>query len=117
MRLILLVILIFFACHDKKSEQTNEKLLYAALDQVHSDCIYCSNTQAMGGSCSCLEQVSIGSCAGKASGTGKSSSYHVSCSDLTQEGIWARIADNASFCESRSCPLEAYRAAFTENGL
>ncbi|TGK00263.1 hypothetical protein EHQ53_09840 [Leptospira langatensis] len=99
---------------EKKAYEQQSLLSMATDGNVRSDCVYCSNTQAFQGSCSCYQNIPVFSCAGIPSGGGKSNSYKISCSNLTKLGIWAKVSANAYSCTYLTCPPEAYRAAFTE---
>ncbi|WP_039927592.1 hypothetical protein [Leptospira vanthielii] len=123
--LIVTSLLILFSClmenETKKKEETNKKnqiFLAIVSSSLTSDCIYCTNTQAFQGSCTCYSDISVGTCTGLLSGPAKSNSYKVTCEDITSSGVWQTTEDGkSSTCIYATCPPEAYRAAFTAIGM
>ena len=126
--LVLLAVPFFFSlgsCADSygKNNQSDEALRLQALayllESPDSDCVYCSDQQALGGSCTCYEGIKMGSCPGIASGQGKNNSYRISCEDLTSGGTWVTVSEDPPVwsCTRDTCPPEAYRAAFTAESL
>ncbi|AKP25299.1 conserved hypothetical protein [Leptospira interrogans serovar Manilae] len=118
--LIFLTVLILFCQNeDKKNNQDLIRLLANTFNETRSDCVYCTDTQAFQGSCSCFSNIPIWSCQGYSSGRQKSNSIRISCEDLTSKGVWFEDSDNqgAKSCTFLSCPPEAYRAAFTPDGF
>jgi hypothetical protein len=81
-----------------------------------ADCIYCDNTRAMNGNCTCFSSIPVGSCIGMNSGQGKSNSYKISCNDLESVGVWVKLNNSTVTCHYSGCPIEAYRSAFTADG-
>lgn len=116
--LLLLIVLFYVQCSNDETKKQDNKILLSALANVATaDCIYCTNNKALGGNCTCYSDISLGSCTGMPAGEGKSNSYLISCEDLTSNGTWIPIGENASFCTSKTCPPEAYNAAFTKTGI
>lgn len=107
--------------NEKKREDNNKRnQLFLAMvnSSVTSDCIYCTNTQAFQGSCTCYSNIRLGACTGLSSGPAKSNSYKINCKEMTSSGIWHTNESEQSFiCTYTTCPPEAYRAAFTANGI
>lgn len=101
---------------EKQSARNANTLLFLLNTEATSDCIFCTDTQANQGSCSCYSNISLGTCQGLTQGKGKSNSYRISCEALTEIGIWTSLEDESKFCPYQSCPVEAYRAAFTTFG-
>ncbi|PJZ77005.1 hypothetical protein [Leptospira neocaledonica] len=101
----------------EKEDYQNQSLISAALNRnQRSDCVYCSDTRAFEGNCSCYKQIPVFSCAGIPTGKGKSNSYKISCDELVELGTWTQTSSNSYSCSYLTCPPEAYRAAFTEEG-
>ncbi|EPG75178.1 hypothetical protein LEP1GSC058_0091 [Leptospira fainei serovar Hurstbridge str. BUT 6] len=100
----------------RKDNQRQSLMSLIANQNLKADCVYCTNTQAFQGNCSCYVDIPVGTCQGISTGTGKSNSYKISCSDLTSTGIWTTDGGGNSSCTFLTCPPEAYRAAFTSNG-
>ncbi|MCB1191956.1 MAG: hypothetical protein H7A23_15560 [Leptospiraceae bacterium] len=102
----------------REKEKSNNSLILSLIieNQTTSDCIYCDNTRAFSGNCTCYSSITVGTCNGKNSGQGKSNSIKVSCSELTSIGVWTQLNDETFYCNFTSCPPEAYRAAFTNDG-
>ncbi|TGK12354.1 hypothetical protein EHO60_08875 [Leptospira fletcheri] len=104
----------------EKNREANRKQTLLSLivnKGVTADCVYCSNTQAFQGSCSCYTNIPVLTCQGLPSGNGKSNSYKISCADLVSGGgIWTQDGAGNSSCNYLTCPPEAYRAAFTAEG-
>ena len=119
-RLILIIgvsfLLLGNCLQDVENDNKYNDVIVSEFLNLKSDCIYCTDTQANGGTCSCYTSISVGACQGTAAGTGKSNSYLISCSDLTSSGTWVEQG-GVFHCESHTCPPEAYRAAFTPDGL
>ncbi|UYM84327.2 hypothetical protein MY148_12905 [Leptospira borgpetersenii] len=113
--LILLIIPILFCQKDKREQDQLIRLLVGAFNKTLSDCIYCTDTQAFRGNCSCFTNIPIWSCQGYSAGRQKSNSVKISCEDLTSEGIWSEDPENkgTKSCSYLTCPPKAYRAAFT----
>ena len=108
--------MILINCLQDPDNDSNNELLAGMALNYRTDCIYCTDTQANNGNCSCYADITIGSCQGVAAGGGKSNSYLISCSDLITTGTW--IEQGGAFnCDSNGCPSEAYRSAFTSDGL
>lgn len=101
---------------EKKANQKQTLLSLVAEGQTKSDCVYCTNTRAFEGNCSCYKDISVLSCSGLPAGPGKSNSYKVSCDELTTLGTWAESGPDSFSCSFLTCPPEAYRAAFTAEG-
>ncbi|EKR89594.1 hypothetical protein [Leptospira santarosai] len=119
--LILLTIPALF-CQKDKHEYDRDlliRLLAGAFNETLSDCIYCTDTQAFHGNCSCFTNIPVWSCQGYSAGRQKSNSVKVSCEDLTSKGIWFENPENEKVksCSYTTCPPEAYRAAFTPDGI
>ncbi|MGJ4747774.1 hypothetical protein ACQV5M_15545 [Leptospira sp. SA-E8] len=117
------IIFLIFSCtsdpqtEKEKEDYQNQSLISAALNgNQRSDCVYCSDTRAFEGNCSCYKQIPVFSCAGIPSGKGKSNSYKISCDELVGLGTWAQASSDSYSCSYLTCPPEAYRAAFTEEG-
>ncbi|WP_246052317.1 hypothetical protein [Leptospira idonii] len=123
--LTLIHLIIFYSCSTeneaKKKEEANKKnqIFLGIVNSANlSDCVYCTNTQAFQGSCTCYSNIPIGTCSGLSSGPAKSNSYKISCTELTSSGVWFISDDGKSHtCLYTTCPPEAYRAAFTANGI
>lgn len=121
--LYIFLILFIFSCSsdpntekDKENYQ-NQSLISAALNgSQRSDCVYCSDTRAFEGNCSCYKQIPVFSCAGIPSGEGKSNSYKISCDELIEGGSWTQVSSDSYSCSYLTCPPEAYQAAFTAEG-
>lgn len=103
---------------DQKIQDRNRILLSVVrTNQIPNvDCIYCTNTQAFQGNCTCYTSIRLDTCQGLATGPGKSNSQKISCSSLISEGIWVPSGGTSFSCSFATCPPEAYRAAFTSNG-
>ncbi|WP_207761477.1 hypothetical protein [Leptospira perolatii] len=101
---------------DKEENQKEQLLSILTNSNNRADCVYCSDTQAFGGNCSCYSNIPVLSCMGMPSGAAKSNSYKVSCANLVTLGTWFRINSNTYSCNYQTCPPEAYRAAFTQEG-
>ncbi|EMJ97125.1 hypothetical protein AB3N61_03945 [Leptospira sp. WS58.C1] len=121
--LSIFIILLFSYCtsdpqtQKEKEDYQNQSLISAALNgDQRSDCVYCSDTRAFEGNCSCYKQIPVFSCAGIPSGKGKSNSYKISCDELVELGTWTQVSSDSYSCSYLTCPPEAYRAAFTEEG-
>ena len=114
--LLIYLFFIFLSCTEQNNSPREEEKILSFLSEIKSDCIYCTNTQAFAGDCTCFEAIAVGSCAGMSSGEGKSNSYKISCQNLTAAGFWTTVP-GGKFCMSSGCPPEAYRAAFSETGL
>ncbi|TGL92788.1 hypothetical protein EHQ76_19665 [Leptospira barantonii] len=119
--LIFLIIPILFCQKDKEEYEKDQtiRLLAGAFNETRSDCVYCTDTQAFQGNCSCFTNIPVWSCQGRSSGRQKSNSVKVSCADLTAKGVWTEDPENsgAKSCSYLTCPPEAYRAAFTPDGI
>ncbi|AOP33190.1 hypothetical protein A0128_04560 [Leptospira tipperaryensis] len=119
--LFFLIIPILFCQKDKDEYDRDQvsRLLAGAFNETKADCIYCTDTQAFQGNCSCYKQIPVWSCQGYSSGRKKSNSVKVSCDDLTTKGIWTEDPEQtgAKSCTYLTCPPEAYRAAFTPDGV
>ncbi|PNV74451.1 hypothetical protein [Leptospira inadai] len=102
----------------REHERYNKLELLSELVQskIKADCVYCTNTQAFQGNCTCYQDIPLGTCMGIPSGTGKSNSYNITCSTLTTNGIWANVSPNAFTCTYQTCPPAAYQAAFSAQG-
>ncbi|MEI1278868.1 hypothetical protein V6Z05_11110 [Leptospira venezuelensis] len=121
--LYIIIILLYSSCtydpqtKKEKEDYQNQSLISAALNgNQKSDCVYCSDTRAFEGNCSCYKQIPVFSCAGIPSGKGKSNSYKISCDELVKLGTWTQASSDSYSCSYLTCPPEAYRAAFTEEG-
>lgn len=123
--IFILVILLFSQCEnarekEKKNRQSYNRntALFSILqrNQITSDCIYCDNTRAFNGNCTCYFSIPLATCDGMNAGTGKSNSTKISCSELVSTGVWAIHSDTLAICNYTGCPPEAYRAAFTAYG-
>ncbi|AVQ11759.1 Uncharacterized protein XB16_1427 [Leptospira santarosai] len=119
--LILLTIPALFCQKDehKYDRDLLIRLLAGAFNETLSDCIYCTDTQAFRGNCSCFTNIPVWSCQGYSVGRQKSNSVKISCEDLTSKGIWFENPENEKVksCSYTTCPPEAYRAAFTPDGI
>ncbi|EMO75653.1 hypothetical protein LEP1GSC127_0200 [Leptospira kirschneri str. 200801925] len=85
--LIFLIIPILF-CQNEEKKQNQDliiRLLANSLNETRSDCVYCTDTQAFQGNCSCFSNIPVGSCQGYSSGRQKSNSIRISCENLTYE--------------------------------
>jgi hypothetical protein len=103
----------------KKEKQHSNLVTLISLSLKNTptvDCIYCDNTRAMNGNCTCYHSIPVASCTGMTTGEGKSNSNKISCSTLTSTGVWASRNDNTFYCNYTGCPPEAYRSAFTADG-
>lgn len=101
---------------EKESARNANALLFLLNSESTSDCIFCTDTQANQGNCTCYSKITLGTCQGFSLGKGKSNSYRISCEALVSKGIWTLLDDGSQFCPYQSCPVEAYRAAFTAFG-
>ncbi|MFB5651805.1 hypothetical protein ACE5IS_14245 [Leptospira wolffii] len=101
---------------EKKANQKQTLLSLATGGTGKSDCVYCSNTRAFEGNCSCYKDIALLTCAGLPAGPAKSNSYKVSCNELTSVGAWTESGPDSFSCTYLTCPAEAYRAAFTSEG-
>ncbi|MDV6237291.1 hypothetical protein CH379_016785 [Leptospira ellisii] len=124
MKYLVLIIFCFsiIFCQEEKGRYEKDefnRLLANAFVQTRSDCVYCTDTQAFQGNCTCFTQIPVWSCQGYSSGRQKSNSVKISCEDLTSKGIWTEDPENTGVksCTYLTCPPEAYRAAFTPDGL
>ncbi|PJZ51792.1 hypothetical protein [Leptospira adleri] len=127
--LIFLIIPILFCQKDKEEHDKDQtiRLLASALNETKADCVYCTDTQAFQGNCTCFTQIPVWSCQGYSQGRQKSNSVKISCEDLTSKGLWTNGKPEgqeettepipAKSCTYLTCPLEAYRAAFTSDSL
>ncbi|MBW0435940.1 hypothetical protein HGB47_20235 [Leptospira yasudae] len=128
--LIFLIVPVLFCQKDKEEYDRDQaiRLLASAFNETKADCVYCTDTQAFQGNCTCFTEIPVWSCQGYSSGRQKSNSIKVSCADLTSKGIWtgstevsedpdAPKATEAKSCSYLTCPPEAYRAAFTPDGI
>ncbi|RHX86990.1 hypothetical protein [Leptospira stimsonii] len=136
--LIFLIIPILFCQKDKEEHNKDQtiRLLASAFNETKADCVYCTDTQAFQGSCTCFTQIPVWSCQSYSSGRQKSNSVKISCEDLTSKGIWTDNESSegeeegeeeessetakptpAKSCSYLTCPPEAYRAAFTPDAL
>ncbi|MBM9579032.1 hypothetical protein JWG45_17940 [Leptospira sp. 201903070] len=131
--LIFLIIPILFCKKDKDEYDKDQsiRLLASAFNETKADCVYCTDTQAFQGNCTCFTQIPVWSCQGYSSGRQKSNSVKISCEDLTSKGLWTDNEASAEESESSetpkptpakscsylTCPPEAYRAAFTPDAL
>ena len=119
----IIILISFFQCStdtdlEKSKNNSKKTSLYFTLieNEIKSDCLFCSDTQAFEGSCTCYENISLGSCMGMSTGRAKSNSYRISCESLTSKGYWINTSDGIYSCIYKSCPPEAYQAAFTAGG-
>ncbi len=117
------ILVLIFSCtsdpvaeKEKKANQKQTLLSLATNGGAKADCVYCSNTQAFQGSCSCYSDIPVLTCAGLPAGLAKSNSYKISCSELTNLGFWVQTSPDSHSCGFQTCPPEAYRAAFTAEG-
>ncbi|EMJ97053.1 hypothetical protein [Leptospira alstonii] len=119
--LIFLIVPILFCQKDKKEYDDDQliRLLASAFLESRSDCVYCTDTQAFQGNCSCFSNIPVWSCQGYSAGRQKSNSVKVSCEDLTSKGVWSEVPgdDGTKSCSYLTCPPEAYRAAFSPDGV
>ncbi|MBM9499088.1 hypothetical protein JWG44_02320 [Leptospira sp. 201903071] len=129
--LIFLIIPILFCQKDKDEHDKDQttRLLASAFNETKADCVYCTDTQAFQGNCTCFTQIPVWSCQGYSQGRQKSNSVKVSCEDLTSKGLWTNTKPEGEessetaepvppkTCTYLTCPPEAYRAAFTPDGL
>ncbi|WP_061249919.1 hypothetical protein [Leptospira alstonii] len=119
--LIFLIVPILFCQKDKKEYDDDQliRLLASAFLESRSDCVYCTDTQAFQGNCSCFSNIPVWSCQGYSAGRQKSNSVKVSCEDLTSKGVWSEVPgdDETKSCSYLTCPPEAYRAAFSPDGV
>jgi hypothetical protein len=121
----IVLVIIFAGCMSERAKEekkdTRKNKLYSSIfsilqnNQIKSDCIYCDNTRAFLGSCSCYKSIAVSTCQGLTTGTGKSNSYKIYCDDLISKGAWTN-QNNVFICNFSGCPPEAYRAAFTSDG-
>lgn len=112
---VILLVFHSYGCETKKDSKEKilvSSLITSALTQGTSDCVYCGDKQVFRGSCSCYTQVAVGSCPGVNTGPFKNNSYKVSCSALTQIGTWVTDDSGVRSCNYRTCPPDAYQAAF-----
>ncbi|WP_061247207.1 hypothetical protein [Leptospira noguchii] len=116
--LIFLIVSILFCQNEEKkvNQDLMIRLLANTFNETRSDCVYCTDTQAFQGNCSCFSNIPVLSCQGYSSGRQKSNSIRISCQNLTSKGIWFEDS-GAKSCSFLSCPPEAYRAAFTPDGF
>ncbi|XDD51086.1 hypothetical protein AB3N59_04720 [Leptospira sp. WS92.C1] len=119
--LFLFIIPILFCQKDKEDSEKDQlnRLLASAFNQTRSDCVYCTDTQAFQGNCTCHTNIPVWSCEGYSTGRQKSNSIKISCEELTSKGTWTEDPNTmgAKSCSYLTCPLEAYRAAFTPDGI